>query len=196
MLQGVMTLLGTITSVYMIVIFIRILLTWFSGVRYGKVYDVLCGITDPYLEWFRRFRFLRIASLDLSPLAALAILSVVNEIFMTLGRYGRITVGIILYMLLSAVWSVASFLLVFFIIILTIRLIAYLTNRNVYSGFWRIIDMLSQPVLYRINRILFRKRLVHYMTGILSSLGALLALRLGLGLLVRLVMRTLTQLPF
>jgi YggT family protein len=191
-----MTLLGTITSVYMIVIFIRILLTWFSGVHYGRVYNVLCGITDPYLYWFRRFHFLRVASLDLSPLAALAILSVVNEIFMTLGRYGRITVGIILYMLLSAVWSVASFLLIFFIVVLTLRLIAYLTNRNVYSGFWRIIDMLSQPVLYRINRILFRKRLVHYMTGILSSLGALLVLRLGLGLLVRLVMRTVAQLPF
>jgi YggT family protein len=191
-----MTLLGTVTSVYMIVIFIRILLTWFSGVKYGRVYDLLCGITDPYLDWFRRFRFLRVGSMDLSPLVALALLSVVNEIFMTLGRYGRITVGIVLYMLLSAVWSVASFLLVFFIIVLTIRLIAYLTNRNVYSGFWRIIDMLSQPVLYRINRVLFRKRLVHYMTGILSSLGALLILRLGLGLLARMVMRTVAQLPF
>jgi YggT family protein len=96
-------------------------------------------------------------------------------------------------MLLSAVWSVASFLLLFFIIVLTLRLIAYLSNRNVYSGFWRIIDMLSQPVQYRINRILFQKRLVGYMTGILSSLGVLLALRLGLGLLVRLVMRTLVK---
>jgi YggT family protein len=191
-----MKLLGGITSVYMILIFIRILLTWFSGVRYGRVYDLLCGITDPYLDWFRRFRFLRIASMDMAPLAALAILSVVNEIFMTLGRYGRITVGIILYMLLSAVWSVASFLLLFFIIVLALRLIAYLSNRNVYGGFWRIVDMLSQPVLYRINRILFQKRLVRYMTGILSSLGVLLALRLGLGLLVRLVMRTLVQLPF
>jgi YggT family protein len=196
MLQGAMKLLGGITSIYTILIFIRILLTWFSGARYGRAYDLLCGITDPYLNWFRRFRFLRIASLDMAPLAALAILSVVNGIFKILGSYGFITMGIVLSMLLSAVWSVASFLLLFFIIVLSLRFIAYMTNRNVYGGFWRIVDMLSQPVLYRINRILFQKRLVRYTTGILSSLGVLLALLLGLGLLVRLVMRALIQLPF
>jgi YggT family protein len=191
-----MKMLGGITSIYMFFIFIRILLTWFSGVRYGRVYDLLCGITDPYLDWFRRFRFVRIGSLDLSPIIALTALSVANEIFMTLGRYGRITPGIVLSMLLSAVWSVTSFLLIFFIIVLALRLIAYMTNRNVYGGFWHIVDTLSQPMVYRINRILFQKRLINYMTGMLSSLGVLLALRLGLGLLVRLAIRALVRLPF
>jgi YggT family protein len=191
-----MNILGGITSLYMILIFIRIMLTWFTGASYGRAYYFLSGVTDPYLNWFRRFSFLRVANLDLSPIAALAILSVVNNIFLTLGRYGRITLGIILSMLCSVLWSAVSFILSFFIIILVLRLIAYLANRDVYHGFWRIIDIVSQPILYRINRLLFGKRLVRYMTGILTSLGVLLILRVGLDFLVRRILDFLVRLPF
>jgi YggT family protein len=190
-------LLGAITSLYMILIFIRIMLTWFSGPagRFGRTYGLLSGVTDPYLNWFRRFRFLQVANLDLSPIAALAILSVVNNIFLTLARFGSITLGIILSMLCTVLWSAVSFILSFFIIILALRLIAYLANRDVYHGFWRIIDQASQPILFRINRLLFGRRLVRYLTGILSSLALLLILRVGLDLLVRLVQNFLFKLP-
>ena len=154
-MHALMTVLGGATSLYMILIFIRIMLTWFSGVGYGKPVELLSNITDPYLNWFRRFPILRTAALDLSPIAALAILSVVNNIFMTLARHGSITMGFILGLLLSIVWSAASFILGFFLIILVLRFIAYLTNRNVYGFFWRIIDTLSRPILFRINRIIF-----------------------------------------
>jgi hypothetical protein len=78
--------------------------------------EVLCRITDPYLDWFRRFSSLRIGALDLSPLAAMAVLSVLNSVFLTLGRYGVITLGLILALILQALWSAASFILSFFII--------------------------------------------------------------------------------
>jgi YggT family protein len=191
-----MNVLGGITSLYMILISIRIVLTWFTGASYGGAYHLLRGVTDPYLNWFRRFSFLRVANLDLSPIAALAILSVANSIFLTLGRYGRITLGIILSMLCSVIWSAVSFILSFFIIVLVLRLIAYLTNRDVYHGFWRVIDMVSQPIQYRLNRLLFGRRLVWYMTGSLTSLGILLILRVGLDFLVRLVLDFLVRLPF
>jgi YggT family protein len=190
-----MNILSGITSLYMLLIFIRIMLTWFSGVNYGKPYALLSGITDPYLNWFRRFPALRIASLDLSPIAALAVLSVVNTIFSTLARYGRISLGIILALCLSALWSAVSFILGFFIVIIALRLIAYLSNRDIYSTFWRIIDTLSQPVLYRIGRIVFQDRLVHYLARIITSIAVLLILRIGLGILLRLVMNLLIRLP-
>jgi YggT family protein len=190
-----MNILGGITSLYMFLIFIRIMLTWFSGVHYGRPYAFLSGITDPYLHWFRRFPALRIASMDLSPIAALAVLSVVNNIFITLARYGRISLGIILALVLSALWSAVSFILGFFIVIVVLRLIAYLSNRNVYSTFWRIIDILSQPVLYRITRIIFQARLVNYLTRIITSIAALLILRIGLGALMRLVTNLLIRFP-
>jgi YggT family protein len=195
-MAGIMNILGGITSLYMILIFIRIMLTWFTGANYGRAYHLLSGITDPYLNWFRRFSFLRVANLDLTPVVALALLTVVNNIFLTLGRYGALTIGIILSMLCSVLWSVVSFVLGFFIIVLVLRLIAYLANRDVYHGFWRIIDSVSQPILYRINRMLFGRRLVRFMTGILTSLGVLLVLRVGLELLVRFALDLLVRLPF
>jgi YggT family protein len=180
----------------MILIFIRIMLTWFTGQNYRGAFHFLSDVTDPYLNWFRRFRFLQVGYLDLSPIAALGVLSVVNNIFLTLAHFGRITLGLILSMICSILWSVVSFILGFFIIILALRLIAYLTNRDVYHGFWRIIDQVSQPIIFRLNRLLFGRRLVRYMTGILSSLAVLLILRVGLDLLMRQVQGLLTRLPF
>jgi YggT family protein len=190
-----MNVLGGITGFYMILIFIRIILTWFPGAQYGRVPGLLSRVTDPYLNWFRRFSFLRVANLDLSPIMAIAALSAANTIFLTLARFGSITLGIILSLLCSVIWSVVSFILNFFIILLALRLAAYLTNRDVYHGFWRIVDQVSAPVLYRINRFIFGGRLVRYMTGIIVSLGALLILRIGLGFLARQGLILLARLP-
>jgi YggT family protein len=186
----------------MLVIFIRIILTWFSGVNYGRPVEFLRRITDPYLNWFRRFRFLRMANLDLSPIAALAALSVAHNIFVTLSDYGRITLGFILAMVVSVLWSAASFILLFLLIVLVLRFVAYLTRRNVYGAyspidaFWRVVDSLSRPVIYRINRIIFRNRLVRYHTGLLTSIAVLAALRFGLGFLAQAGAAFLSRLPF
>jgi YggT family protein len=200
-MHTLMKILGGATSLYMIVIFIRIVLTWFSGVNYGRPVEFLCRITDPYLNWFRRFRVLRVANLDLSPIAALAILSIVNNIFVTLSRYGTITIRFILIMIVAALWSAVSFILMFFFIVLVLRFIAYLTRQNVYgsynimSAFWRIVDSLSQPVTYRISRIIFRNRIVRYHIGLLTSIAVLAALRVGLGFLIQKGISLLSKLP-
>jgi YggT family protein len=165
------------------------------------VAEFLRSVTDPYLNWFRRFTVLRAGNLDLSPVAALAVLSIAGNVFITLARYGRITLGFILAMAVSAIWSAASFILIFLLIVLVLRFIAYLTRQNVYNAytplgaFWRVIDSLSQPVTYRINRIVFRNRLVRYHTGLLTSIAVLAVLRIGLGFLVRAGIVLLSRLP-
>jgi YggT family protein len=190
-----MNLLGTLTSLYMILIFIRIMLTWFSGIPSGKPVEILSQVTDPYLNWFRRFPALRVASMDLSPILGLAALSVANSVFTTLGRYGTITLGFVLALVVSALWSAAAFILSFLVIILGLRLVAYLTKRNVYQSFWRIIDSLAQPIQYRINRIIFRDRLVNYLNSLIVAIAALLILRIGGGFLINLGIGLLTRLP-
>jgi YggT family protein len=195
MLRVIMNILGAVTSVYTALIFVRILLTWFSGEHYSRPVEVLSRVTDPYLNWFRGFPGLRIGRLDLSPVAALAVLSLANRIFAVMGQYGTITLGIILAILLQALWSAASFLLGFSVIILVLRLAAYLTNRNIYSTFWHIIDVISQPLLFRINRILFRSRIVHYLTSLILSIVLLSVLGAALGVFVRIVTGILAGLP-
>jgi YggT family protein len=194
-MRFILGILSTITSIYMFVIFVRILLTWFSGVSYSRPVEILSRITDPYLDFFRRFTFLRLGYLDLSPIAALAVLSLANRIFASLARYGAVKVGIILAMLVQAVWSAAAFLLGFGVIVLILRLIALWTNRNIYSAFWRAIDTISQPLVFRINRIIFGSRIVRYQTGILLSIAVLAAVYLLGGAAVYLASALLARLP-
>jgi YggT family protein len=194
-MQTLMSILAGCTSLYMLLIFIRILLTWFSGANYGRPMELLCRITDPYLDWFRRFSALRVGFLDLSPIVAMAVLSVANHIFTTLARFGIIHIGGILAMVAASLWSAVSFILGFFIVVLVLRLFAYLTSQNIYGSFWRIIDTISQPVLYRINRLFFRRRLVHYQIGIFLSIGVLLGLIIGGGFLIRAAVSLLERLP-
>lgn len=192
-MQIIMNMLSGITGIYMILIFILIMLTWFSGAQYGRPMEILSRITDGYLRWFRRFPGLQVGFLDLSPIVAMAVLSLAHNLFATLARYGHISLGMILGMLLSSLWSAGSFILGFCIIILVLRLIAYLTNQNIVSSFWGIINTISQPILYRMNRLVFRGRLVHYRTGLLTAIGVLAALMIGMQLLVAAAVSLLLQ---
>jgi YggT family protein len=190
-----MNLLANIAALYSLLILIRVMLTWFSGARYGKPVELLSKVTDPYLDWWRDTLRLRAGFLDLSPIAAMAALSLAQSIFSTIARYGRISLGIILAIVLSALWSALSFILGFCLIILVLRLIAFMTNRDIYGVFWRIIDTISQPLLYRINRIIFGKRLVNYLTGIIAAIAVLAAIWIGGRFAVRLLAGLLLRLP-
>lgn len=195
-MQIIMRLLGALTTIYTILVFLRILLTWFEGNDLGQPYRVISQMTDPYLNWFRRFKSFQTEGMDFSPLIALAVLALTNNIFLTLGIYGRITVGIILSLALSSLWSAVAFILVFFIIVLAVRLIAYIVGANSVSPLWRILDVLGKPVLYRINRIIYRDRIVTFQTGLFTAILVLLGLRILGGLVIGLLSGLLTQLPF
>ena len=179
----------------MMIIFVRIILTWFSGMDNGGFQDILARITDPYLNWFRRFPALRMGFLDLSPIVALGVLSLVNRILGTLASYGTITIGVILAMVLQAVWGAVSFFLGFLIIILILRLIANLLRQS-GNSFWSIINGLSQPVLYRINNFFFRDRIVNFMTALVVSIATLVVVYLILNILVFIFSGMLARLPF
>jgi YggT family protein len=192
----IMNLAGSLAGLYMLLIFIRIMFSWFGSSNLGRPAEILAQITDPYLNWWRRFPMLRTGLVDLSPIAAMAALSMVQSICGTIARYGRITVGILLTIVLQAAWSVLSFVIGFFIVVLLLRLFAYLTNRNIYSTFWRIIDSISQPVLYRITRIFFHRRLINYLAGILLSAGVLAGIEIAGSFAVRFLGSFFLRLPF
>ena len=192
----ILNIASFIVSIYMIIIIFRIMLTWFSGMETGGVQDFLSKITDPYLNWFRRFSFLKIGFLDLSPIVALGCLALLNRVIGMLAVYGRITVGIILALLLQALWGAVSFFLGFLIVILILRLVAYLLKQNNNNPIWRIVDTISRPVLYRINRFFFRDRIVNFLTVLLVSIAGLGIIYLGLRILVSLASMALVRLPF
>ena len=172
-MRFVFELLSGFCSVYSIIIIMRIILSWFGGGYdrgFGRVEKLLIGITDPYLNWFRRIRFLRIGFIDFSPVVAIVILSIFNRLFSILAVYGRISTGLLLAIVVELIWSVFSFFLGFCLLILVLKLIAHLGNRSSYGRFWGTIDSLARPIIYKINRILFGGRIINYLTSILVSI--------------------------
>ena len=192
-MSQILSLITIIISLYSLVIVVRIILTWFRG--NVKIPDFLTTITDPYLNWFRQFKFLRIGTLDLSPIAALGVLSILGQVLATVAQYGTIRLGIVLAMVLQVIWSAVSFFLIFIIIILVLRLIAFMTSQNTQGSFWRVIDTISQPVLYRVNRILFNGRIVNFRTSLLVSAAALLGIYFVIRIGVSILSGFLVRLP-
>ena len=77
----------TLVLVYLVLIFIRIILSWFRSIPYHPVLSAFLtfvhDVTDPYLNLFRRFipmARLGPAALDLSPIVATFVLLIVGGI--------------------------------------------------------------------------------------------------------------------
>jgi YggT family protein len=191
-----LSFLSLLLNIYILIIFIRIILTWFPGFGNSGIIDFLSKITDPYLAWFCRFQFLRLGFLDLSPILALGVLSLLNRVLSMLASYGRISVGIVLALALQAVWGAVSFIIGFLILVLALRLIAFLFRQNGANPFWNVIETISQPILYRINRVFFRNRIVKHITALLVSIAGLVIIYVTLRYLFALISVALIKLPF
>jgi len=194
-MQMFMKILNGVLSVYMLLLFIRILLTWFHGPSMGRPVELLKSITDPYLNWFRRFRFLVMGNFDFSPLLAFIVLGVLLNITSTLAAYGKITLGLILAFTLSSLWSAASFLLMIFLIMAAIRYFMYLFGSSAYSGFARTLDNMLNPLMDFCRRLLFKGRFIaqNRMTGITAL--CLLAVVVGGKYLMAFLVKLLVNLP-
>ncbi len=195
-MEVILRVLSSVLSVYMLLLFIRILLTWFSGASFGRPQELLIRVTDPYLNIFRRISFLRTERVDFSPIAAVISLVIITNIVNTLRVYGQISLGIILALIVSALWSAVFFILGFFMILIAVRLISIVLVKTSFNPFWQTIDMLINPTLAFIQRTIFRGRQFSYRTGLVLGV-IVLGVTAVLGrLLVNLLAGWLQRLPF
>jgi YggT family protein len=84
---------STLITVYLVLIFIRILMSWLPRIPYNRFLDIVLGfvrdVTDPYLNLFRRFIppvRLGPGALDLSPIIATFVLLIVGGLVTALIR--------------------------------------------------------------------------------------------------------------
>jgi YggT family protein len=85
--------LNTLLLVYLVLIFIRILMSWIPRMPYNRYLRAAVGfveeVTDPYLNLFRRF-LPRIGgggfALDLSPILAIILLLIMQSVVVGLIR--------------------------------------------------------------------------------------------------------------
>jgi len=188
-------ILATITGIYSLIILIRIIFSWFGNMVSGKPVEIIRKITDPYLDWWRQKLPLNIGNFDFSVVPAILFLSFIQNIFHTLSIVEKITLGFLLAKILLLIWNIISFIIGFFIIVIAIRLIGFLINCNIYSPFWSIVDSISQPILYKTNRIFFGNKIGGYLKGILFSIIFLIVILIGGKFIVYFLSKILYSLP-
>ncbi len=174
----VLKIISGVVLAYILVLVIRILLSWFSaaGVHGSREYSFLYKITEPYLRIFRKIKFLHIKNIDFSPVIAILVLQLISFILMYIVAFGTITFGVIAYAVISGIWNIISFILILLLILFVVKIIVLLARANTASKFVITIDNILHPVMAWINIRLFKRKIVQYRTSmvICTSIFALL----------------------
>ena len=72
--------LANFINIYLLLIFVRILLSWFQTAEWAqKVMSLVSPVTDPYLNIFRSF-IPPLGGIDLSPILAIIVLNIVASL--------------------------------------------------------------------------------------------------------------------
>ncbi len=127
--------LARVLNAYSILIWIRIILSWFVRYPARNNFVYWMGkLVDPYLGLFKG-RKSSVGSLDFSPIFAVGVLYVFEGIFQYYGMFGTLTLSSVLYLFLTALWSYGLsiyFWVLFFALVF--RTIAAFSNNPAYSS--------------------------------------------------------------
>ena len=149
MISSLFSTLGFAVKIYSYLCIIYIFLSWLgSNSRGGFLYE----ICEPYLSWFRRFKFTQIGMVDFSILA-IGILSIFAGLLFQIAETRTFSLLKLALTLVGIVLSFFSFLLNFFIIILIIRLVLDFSENYRQGNFADMLDRFLSPVFVRVHRL-------------------------------------------
>lgn len=192
----IFSLMAGIISVYTMLCFVRIILTWIPNLNYSKFGQLLASICDPYMNYFRNIRFLRIGNMDFSPVLSIGLLVVASNLLSTLAVTGQLKIGYLIASIISMIWSILDSILSFLIILLIIRVIALFVSKG-NSTFWYSLDKTLNPVVYKVAGI-FRGRntFMTQKTAYVITIVTIFVLRIAGNILFSVVAGLFTRLPF
>jgi YggT family protein len=184
-------------SVYSFLIVIRIVLSWgrMGETRFGSFYRYVTILTDPYLNFFRGFPGTQRGAFDFSPIIAMIVLSIVQNILSIFAAQGSITLGLVLALITQAVWSVTSFFLILFIIIAVLRIIMEYRRSSGSIQYIAILVNLLKGTQDLVHRLIFGGREMPLRTLLIASALAPLGLYIVLRLVFSWLTTVLVQLP-
>ena len=116
-------LIQFIFAVYIILLIVRILFAWLRPNMFNPIVRFVYKLTDPYLKLFAGMRFMRIGSLDLSPLIAFYVLFLLMGILYNLVLRDNITIEFFFSLAITYFFKFVYFFLLIFIITITLRFI-------------------------------------------------------------------------
>ncbi len=193
-LMAVANLLASLLSLYSLLIWIRIILSWLKTGFENPLSYYLGKIVDPYLSWFRGVTVLVRSRFDLTPLLALAVLSVVQSLLRLFGTHGTITVVMVIALLLQTLYSfIVHPILFFFFILLLVRLY-FCYKRSIHSiTYIAMLDSLIGGFLDWTHKTLYAHKTVNDRKLVITSLVILIAGWFTTSLLLRLLLSLLTK---
>jgi len=191
----VLKVLNGLLLVYLVILSIRIILTWFKGSSQGKAGELLKQATDPYLEIFSRITFLKQGMFDFTPLAGILVLVVALDLVNALMVHGLITIGVLLASIISALWGGLSFILLIFLVLGVVQIVSALFSRDSESPLLQMINLMFKPITALVARFLRSKRELNYNQYLYISLGLIFFVRLLGGILISRLIGLLYTLP-
>ena len=197
MIQTILSILAAMLSLYTLLCFIYILMSWFPGARFTKFGHFMTTICEPYMSLFRKMSFLRIGNIDFSPIVSIGLLSLASAILAGIQRTGRIFFGGILGTVLNSLWGIASSIIGIFTLLILIRWIVLLINkgRTSYDSGWNQVDMILNKMTYKIAGT-FSKKTMSYQTSLLLSWIILLVSLIVGHILIDILVSLCYKMPF
>ena len=191
-------IIATVLTIYSLLCFFRIILTWIPEMSYSKAAQFLAGICDPYMNIFRGIKWLRMGSFDFSPALGLCLLGAFSSLFKMLSNGGMISIGMIIAMGIQIISSIISSLLTFIIIVFAVRLLVILMNRNNYnpsSFMLNQLDSSMSPLVYRIAKTFTAGRNLTYKTALIVSIVSLVAANIIFTFISNILINIVANLP-
>ena len=191
-------IIATVLTIYSLLCFFRIILTWIPEISYSKAAQFLAGICDPYMNIFRGIKWLRMGSFDFSPALGLCLLGAFSSLFKMLSNGGMISIGMIIAMGIQIISSIISSLLTFIIIVFAVRLLVILMNRNNYNPSSFMLNQLDSsisPLVYRIAKTFTAGRNLTYKTALIISIVSLVAANIIFTFISNILINIVANLP-
>ncbi len=84
-MSSILVLIAKLINLYVMVVFVRVLMSWFQPNRYNPIVNFIYRITDPLMDAVRRaFPFLATGGFDLSPIVIIFLLHATQRYLMLL----------------------------------------------------------------------------------------------------------------
>ena len=197
MISAVLGLLSAAVTIYTILCFVDIIISWFPGAKFTSFGKAVSAICDPYMNFFSRGGWLTFGNIDFSPILAIGVLSVIASILGGITATGHIYLGGILSTVISMLWNVSTSIISILFLIALIRWIVLTVKHGYtpYNSAWNNVDQFLQKLAYRIGGT-FVKTGLSYSKALLITWIVLLVILTAGSYLVEMLSTICLRLPF
>ncbi|MCQ2604205.1 MAG: YggT family protein [Spirochaetia bacterium] len=136
-MMKLLEILGFVFSLYTMLLLVRIALVFITPGKENDRNSLLVKMCDPYINFFRKFKISRLGAVDIAPLLAVIVLTIINQVLGRICAEHDLTFGIASSIIISSVWNVIQSFFFIVLIIAAIRylMLMFLSNKmNAFTG--------------------------------------------------------------